>query len=389
MGGGNVMDKYYRVQHGENVHLDESRDQEGAFRGTLRDNETNKLVGHANLIPVEDDDDYDFEYGGDSRGSDGALAGLALIGVGIAAVGAIRYLAGSLAERKHRRELESDRAESLPVADQVGTVSSPVPAPAGWYEDGSGRRRWWNGQEWTEHFESEPRPVPTPAGWYEDGSGRRRWWNGQEWTEHLEAPPRAVEAPPGWYDDGAGRMRWWNGQTWTSHFLPAQHHSSPARLASEPEVAAGSHSAFEQPRIRISSAEWQERMRMMLRARAFSEGEWHMLSHAQIDDADDALSQWQSELRQLTPYQFSELINRELETKAISSQQTHVASAQLVERDMSQRGRSQVVPYASHDETTGRGTPVGFGTTHPAGWYSYGPGRRRWWNGRQWTDDWA
>ena len=128
---------------------------------------------------------------------------------------------------------------------------------------------------------------------------------------------------------------------------------------------------------------------MMLRARAFSEGEWHMLSHAQIEDADDALSQWQSELRQLTPYQFSELINRELETKAISSQQTHVASAQLVERDMSQRGRSQVVPYASHDETTGRGTPVGFGTTHPAGWYSYGPGRRRWWNGRQWTDDWA
>lgn len=34
-----------------------------------------------------------------------------------------------------------------------------------------------------------------PAGWYPDGSGRRRWWDGVQWTEHFEPPP-APPAPP-------------------------------------------------------------------------------------------------------------------------------------------------------------------------------------------------
>jgi hypothetical protein len=35
-----------------------------------------------------------------------------------------------------------------------------------------------------------------PAGWYQDpdDSDRRRWWDGQQWTEHRKAP--AAEAPP-------------------------------------------------------------------------------------------------------------------------------------------------------------------------------------------------
>ncbi|HEU5223667.1 MAG TPA: DUF2510 domain-containing protein [Candidatus Lumbricidophila sp.] len=28
----------------------------------------------------------------------------------------------------------------------------------------------------------------TPPGWYDDGSGAQRWWDGQAWTEHV-APP--------------------------------------------------------------------------------------------------------------------------------------------------------------------------------------------------------
>lgn len=35
--------------------------------------------------------------------------------------------------------------------------------PAGWYDDGSGRLRWWDGQEWTEHFAPEPPAVPEQA----------------------------------------------------------------------------------------------------------------------------------------------------------------------------------------------------------------------------------
>lgn len=34
--------------------------------------------------------------------------------------------------------------------------------------------------------------MTTPAGWYDDGSGRQRWWDGEQWTEHF-AP--VVDAP--------------------------------------------------------------------------------------------------------------------------------------------------------------------------------------------------
>lgn len=33
-------------------------------------------------------------------------------------------------------------------------------AHAGWYDDGSGQQRWWDGQSWTDDF----RPSPTRAG---------------------------------------------------------------------------------------------------------------------------------------------------------------------------------------------------------------------------------
>jgi hypothetical protein len=34
--------------------------------------------------------------------------------------------------------------------------------------------------------------MTTPAGWYDDGSGRQRWWDGQQWTEHFA--PEAADA---------------------------------------------------------------------------------------------------------------------------------------------------------------------------------------------------
>ncbi len=36
--------------------------------------------------------------------------------------------------------------------------------------------------------------MTTPAGWYDDGSGRQRWWDGQQWTDHY-APDAAASAP--------------------------------------------------------------------------------------------------------------------------------------------------------------------------------------------------
>lgn len=40
--------------------------------------------------------------------------------------------------------------------------------------------------------------MTTPAGWYDDGSGRQRWWDGTQWTEHF-AP--VVESAPSGADD--------------------------------------------------------------------------------------------------------------------------------------------------------------------------------------------
>lgn len=42
--------------------------------------------------------------------------------------------------------------------------------------------------------------VPGP-GWYDQGDGRRRWWDGTAWTEHIEAPlpsPRRGRSLPWW-----------------------------------------------------------------------------------------------------------------------------------------------------------------------------------------------
>jgi len=71
--------------------------------------------------------------------------------------------------------------------------------------------------------------MSAEAGWYDDGTGKQRWWDGTRWTElyadlsgsgvelHADdtAPPASPTAP-GWYDDGRGRQRWWDGHRWTT-----------------------------------------------------------------------------------------------------------------------------------------------------------------------------
>ena len=66
------------------------------------------------------------------------------------------------------------------------------------------------------------------AGWYDDGTGKQRWWDGSRWTTHYidlgepdielrtdTGPPAMAQARAGWYDDGRGRQRWWDGARWT------------------------------------------------------------------------------------------------------------------------------------------------------------------------------
>ncbi|WP_235008325.1 DUF2510 domain-containing protein [Microbacterium timonense] len=68
---------------------------------------------------------------------------------------------------------------------------------------------------------------PAP-GWYDDGTGKQRWWDGERWTpQYIDlregdvqlrtdaGPPASGPAQPGWYDDQRGRTRWWDGHRWT------------------------------------------------------------------------------------------------------------------------------------------------------------------------------
>lgn len=59
-----------------------------------------------------------------------------------------------------------------------------------------------------------------PPGWYDDGAGQIRWWDGHRWTAHAHRAQVARPAAAGWYPDGAGRLRWWDGREWTSHTHP-------------------------------------------------------------------------------------------------------------------------------------------------------------------------
>ncbi len=41
---------------------------------------------------------------------------------------------------------------------------------------------------WQRRDRDEDMVANTQAGWYDDGSGRQRWWDGQQWTDQFQAP---------------------------------------------------------------------------------------------------------------------------------------------------------------------------------------------------------
>lgn len=40
----------------------------------------------------------------------------------------------------------------------------------------------------------------TQAGWYNDGTGTMRWWDGQAWTDKVQAPAPAPSTPAAFID---------------------------------------------------------------------------------------------------------------------------------------------------------------------------------------------
>ncbi len=38
--------------------------------------------------------------------------------------------------------------------------------------------------------------AQAPAGWYPDGTGSQRWWDGQQWTQHVPVPVQTSTTDP-------------------------------------------------------------------------------------------------------------------------------------------------------------------------------------------------
>ena len=178
-----------------------------------------------------------------------------------------------------------------------------------------------------------------------------------------------------------------DGQRWTEHFRsPAPAQATAAAGAASSSVETGLVPA--QPSILMSSAEWRERMRLMLIARAISEEQWVMLANASIEDADQSLVDWQAELRRLTPQQFSALINRELETNPTLRQEAQAVEANW--RSGNPAAQPAIGRTIRRSPSPGGGADTtGNCTSTPAGWFNDGSGRLRWWDGHQWTDRWG
>lgn len=47
----------------------------------------------------------------------------------------------------------------------------------------------------TRDAEQTPNAGPAPAAWYPDGAGGHRWWDGSQWTEHYQAAAPASVTP--------------------------------------------------------------------------------------------------------------------------------------------------------------------------------------------------
>lgn len=48
--------------------------------------------------------------------------------------------------------------------------------------------------------------TTTPPGWYDDGHGALRWWDGQQWTEHVAQPDAESSPAPTEAEIVAGRL---------------------------------------------------------------------------------------------------------------------------------------------------------------------------------------
>lgn len=102
---------------------------------------------------------------------------------------------------------------------------------------------------------SDPNQPSTPPGWYPDGQGGQRWWDGTQWTEHTQPPEGgasgapATPPTPGPSDQATvvapNRAADFNqGGAQPGYGQPAQ---QPAQPAQQPWAQQGGQPAYGQP----------------------------------------------------------------------------------------------------------------------------------------------
>jgi hypothetical protein len=292
----------------------------------LRDDNTNKLVGHATLHEV---DEYEYEYDSDENEGDEAEGDAIAALLGIAAGAGIAYATVRVASRykESRARRKASREVNAPPPPQI-----PVEAS---------------------------RRVLPPAGWCEDASGRVRWWDGQQWTEHTKS---------------------FSGDESARSFGVVEPRS---HVSQSNELSPGRRKA----QTTMSSAEWEARARAMLLARAFSDEQRSLLANAQIDDADPALLKAQRELRSLTPQQFSDRIGAILERNPQLRQRVALPPSGWYDDGSGSSRWWDGRQWTGHVQMLAvkAKVPAQPRSSASPGWYDDGSGRQRWWNGQHWA----
>lgn len=343
---------------------------------------------------TDEDSEYEYEsdedeWSGDESdsGLGGALAGLALVGLTVGAVG----LFGAAAKRRREREeLEAELRKERRKEERRARKR----------EKKHFKRRERREQELhearlrrvnalTASTMHETHPVQAPPGWYDDGFGRDRWWDGQRWTAHYRQDANAAPLlQAGWYDDGLGSYRWWDGRAWTNHvhatLPPAGHpHLSDANPSQNPQTGLPVPRQDASQGEAMSREEWGRRMRWMFLSRAFSEEQWARLTAATIVDADGSVLQWQAQLRQLTPQRFTDLIREALDRSPAlrhEADRSWTTWAPPDPRDMSRQPEPVAIGQLPVDDAIQRRQ-----ATASPGWYDDGSGQQRWWDGQRWV----
>jgi len=314
-----------------------SRDADGTAVGLLRDAQ-NRLVGHAKLRWVDEsswvanNEDGTFFASSDEDAPDiSRLVPLVLvIAAGVAGVKLAQHIKSQREEKRSERsgiasasatpagwyEVASDAtrlrywdgtAWTNDFAQRQGTAAAMA---ADWYPDPSNaaQLRYWDGTAWTHHVAPTHGAAGTPTDWYPDPSNaaQLRYWDGTAWTHHVAPTHGAAGTPTDWYPDpwNAAQLRYWDGTVWTHHVAPKHGTAGVARQPfAAPSPERGLVSAREEPRISMSSAEWQAHVRAWMAASAIEQELWRRLSNAHISDAGQATLEAQREMEQLTPEQ--------------------------------------------------------------------------------------